>query len=971
MMIRERSNNSKRHGAESQGDPLGRQRPVLLRHADRGLGRDPALKVWNRASRILRLGACLVLPAFLGVAILACLIGTPVLGQNRDDSGRTTPVQLAPSSSPQFGPEGAPQPQVQRGACTDNEECNDGIPCTSDLCIDDACVNETIPGCVPCELNYICPAIEIVFVMDTSGSMRDEATALCEGIGDVVADLQNDGVQITAHVLGITELGIGDAFACLSDTVVDLLGPQVPGELAFCPFPNQGSSFEAWGPATSIVADRFPWTPGAIRMVVPLSDEGACNGSRPGGCSRFGEDLDAVDNATLVAFEANVIASMITGTGSDTCVRELAEILADATGGITVHLKDANKVPQALREVIFHVCTPDPACDDLDACTDDDVCVDGVCRGQPNYDVATECCRPEDRFITPLDDGNDCTLNVCDPLTGEVTHPPAPEGVTCDDGDACTALDICDGDGGCFGEDINTFDCESDEDCFGAICDQETGTCFCTHTPELCLEMEPGTLPDDTCYTVGDEIIVRVVLGFSTRTIVGGDFLIEYDPVALEFIDILPGTEVDPLSPFGLELFRQIDEITGRIAYSAGVDQAGQGSQGPATMAAIKFMAKTACTTDELCFLDGNPFTTKLSGAEGQPVEFTRCCTGQFKINGPAPAFTCPSSVSLNANAGTTTNTVVWDPVTVLSECQPDLPFTCTANHSSGTNIDHLLAGGGLFPTGLSTFQCSATDACGASGSCEWTVEVRRFNTFEVSVELSPSMADDPKNQPLQRCVEFEFFANCVQQPIVVQQTMSFGLPFNLPGHADDVVLKVPAGQYACVTARDPLHTLRSSSSLQKVNGRYVASFQGDPFFGGNWLVGGNLDGSTVIDIIDFGLLIDKYLQRLDPHTPCGSTGPHADINGDGLVDALDLSFVSLNFLATDKNMCCPEALTSSGPAPISSVTLSELRDAGIRNPSRLDANRDGVFDMTDIRMLLSGQRPQAPPRGLQRRSSR
>ena len=115
-------------------------------------------------------------------------------------------------------------------------------------------------------------------------------------------------------------------------------------------------------------------------------------------------------------------------------------------------------------------------CDDGDACTDHDVCSDGVCAGAP----------PD------LDDGLACTLDACDPLSGEISHEvlggfcalavgeepvtchtagaphpgdpcrrcepdssptawsPAPDETPCDDGDASTLGDRCLS-GGCAG----------------------------------------------------------------------------------------------------------------------------------------------------------------------------------------------------------------------------------------------------------------------------------------------------------------------------------------------------------------------------------------------------------------------------------------------------------------------------------------------------------------------------------------
>jgi hypothetical protein len=53
------------------------------------------------------------------------------------------------------------------------------------MCTNGFCLNLSIPGCVPCELSYDCPPIDLVFIMDTSGSMRDEAAVLCAEIHSV------------------------------------------------------------------------------------------------------------------------------------------------------------------------------------------------------------------------------------------------------------------------------------------------------------------------------------------------------------------------------------------------------------------------------------------------------------------------------------------------------------------------------------------------------------------------------------------------------------------------------------------------------------------------------------------------------------------------------------------------------------------------------------------------------------------
>lgn len=64
---------------------------------------------------------------------------------------------------------------------------------------------------------------------------------------------------------------------------------------------------------------------------------------------------------------------------------------------------------------------------------------DDVCDGIATCDGAGSC-----RAGTPseLDDGNPCTVDVCDPKLG-VSHLPTPTGTPCSDGNECTLNDVC------------------------------------------------------------------------------------------------------------------------------------------------------------------------------------------------------------------------------------------------------------------------------------------------------------------------------------------------------------------------------------------------------------------------------------------------------------------------------------------------------------------------------------------------
>lgn len=901
----------------------------------------------ERRKHITSLGAVLCVSA-----ALLCLVGTS------GGDPQPVPEPLEPVLVESLARTGLQRTSTADALCTSPADCDDGQACTSDVCAKGKCMNIPIPDCVRCT-GYLCPPIDVVFVMDTSGSMRDEASALCAGIAQAIADLNQQGVPIHANFLGITEAP-GSTFSCLTNHVLGLLGGTVPGDTQSCPFPGSTSGYESWGPATAIVAERFPWMPGASRLVVPISDEGPCNGSRPEGCNDPGDDRDSIANAVAVALAHNVVISPITGTGSDGCVINLAAAAANGTGGITRQTNNPKQdLFDAFRQIVFDLCEIDDHCDDLNACTSNDLCSDGGCTGTPNYDDSAQCCDPNDGSLTPLNDGDPCTLDVCDPLTGLVSHPPSPEGTICNDDVICTVLDECDGTGRCGGTDLDTVRCSSDADCFGQSCDLTLGFCTCGNdVPEVCLAAVPGALPEPGCFSVGEDLFVNVDLGNSNQTIVGGQFLIAYDPAVLDFIDIEPGAFSDPGSPFGSELLRAINESNGSIFYAVGISVGMNGSQGPALLARIRFRPLQACAMDELCLLSENPANTILVNDQGHPVQFATCCTGELVIHDEAPVLQCPESRAVNADPDAPSAVVTWSGIAASAECDGPLSVSCSGTGSGGGDVSYLATRGGRFPLGTSEFECTAADSCGVSTTCDWTVEVFDENMVDVHLQLSPLMTPSS----LHRCIVFEFFTNCYDPPVVVEQTLEFGGLYNFPGTASNVELKVPAAQYGCVTARDPRHTLRSVSYPQVVDGKYVVRFAGDPRLGGNWLQGGNLNGDHVIDALDQTLLLTQFSSSMNPSTPCGTgSGLHADLNGNGTVDSNDLGFIQRNYLASDKGACCPDVTSGVEDSAPSMITLEELDSLGLSHLRAADADGDGMLTAEEILSYPDSRSPMVP----------
>lgn len=478
--------------------------------------------------------------------------------------------------------------------------------------------------------------------------------------------------------------------------------------------------------------------------------------------------------------------------------------------------------------------------------------------------------------------------------------------------------------------------------------------------PELEIEVTSGGTANPACHEVGSTVTVGVVVGASRTPLVGGQFLIEFDPACVQVVSLGAGSDCDIASPYSLLVASSYDNTLGIAFVGVSVPLGNGGVSVGATMACLAFEKIGACAECDFCFDSNNPLNTYLSDFNGQSVA-PNFVNGGCSSNVRSPGvitFNCPADVVTNADCDGTTTAVTWDPVAANDDCEGSLSLNCTAIHDGGLPVSHLISAGGVFPEGVTNFFCSATNSCGLSEICQWFVFVDDAVTMDVSLQLSPFM--EPNE--ITRCIEFELYSDCVQVPEIVTVPMTFNLPGSLSGGANEFV-KVPRGQYSCITARDPVHTLRSVAiPVCLPNGKLEIVFEGDPLFGGNWLVGGNLDRSPVIDILDFGVLVSQYLTLRDPDITCDQVAnpafKHADINGDGVVDIVELVFVMINFLDQDKDSCCE---TPMG-AGITQIFNSQLIAMGLQNLTVADLNHDGMVSVSDVQALLQGAVPTPPP---------
>jgi len=302
------------------------------------------------------------------------------------------------------------------------KDCDDGDPCTTDAC-------DKLAGCVHVQNHEPCDDHDPCTVGDAcaAGKCAPGTPRDCDDLDPCTEDscdasyggCVNDGAPLDGAPCDADGDGCTVGDACSS-------GDCVPGPAEDC----------------SAVADAC--------------NDGACvpgGGPNEHACVKVpARDLEPCDDGLFCIDGETCLAGTCLGGGPIDCSA------SDGPCGVGKCNEDEKR------------CVTDPfadgvPCEDPDGCTAGDACDDGVC--EPGE--AIDCSRPEDPCNTWVCVSAGPGLHACEPtpIAGEVA---------CDDGDACTLADRCDGAGRCVAGTVR--DCSSLTDaCGDGACDPETGEC--------------------------------------------------------------------------------------------------------------------------------------------------------------------------------------------------------------------------------------------------------------------------------------------------------------------------------------------------------------------------------------------------------------------------------------------------------------------------------------------------------------
>ncbi len=255
----------------------------------------------------------------------------------------------------------------------------------------------------------VCPPLDVVFLLDSSPSTSSDLAAVCNDIQSIVEDLESYGLVIHDEILNIGNSGPGQVCPCCvpNATVSTRYGDStssLPENLTDCSGAPSEQRREDWGPATAIVAGNKTWTTGAIRIIVPVGDEGPRCGDP---VNDPGDDRDAISHAIPIV-AANTVIVMPVVIPSDPSVPYvtpevtiLAQELADggAPGGHVFSSLDANLV-FALADYVRSRC---PA-QDCNANGVPDECDIAEATSRDCHRKVGYCCHPRTDPGCPVDE---------------------------------------------------------------------------------------------------------------------------------------------------------------------------------------------------------------------------------------------------------------------------------------------------------------------------------------------------------------------------------------------------------------------------------------------------------------------------------------------------------------------------------------------------------------------------------------
>ena len=468
------------------------------------------------------------------------------------------------------------------------------------------------------------------------------------------------------------------------------------------------------------------------------------------------------------------------------------------------------------------------------------------------------------------------------------------------------------------------------------------GTCGCGTPDDAngnaiadCLELDLSMLPPAPI-AAGTSYVVRIN-AFAVSTLIpmnGMQLAVKFDATRLQLasVDAVAGT------PFNTVLGTSVNNTLGTLKYAIGIGADQTGMTSSADLVDLVFTVKPGadlCAQDiQLAQLQAigsfkNVFVTNTNIG----VNPTLYSLPIMDLDSTKPVITgVPASVTAAADAGSTFGAFVPTPtVLVTDNCNVatsglliTYPNTTTA---TAWPID------GMFPVGLTTLKWSATDDTGNETIIDRTIDIANWQLLTIKVQFDTRQVGASTRSIRVTTGATSQLVN-VAMPAWVGATPSVGI-------LADIHIPI-AASYSCISAKDNVHSLSAVDlSVDTVGNHYETSYT---------LIEGDSNDDNRIDVLDFSIFVGDQGNGV-------ATNARSNFNADTLINNADFSCISINFFKRG-DTCVAGA---DADAPLSRVSVKELRRQGLGNLAAADMNGDGWVDLRDMQIYLQGgQAPRA-----------
>ena len=459
----------------------------------------------------------------------------------------------------------------------------------------------------------------------------------------------------------------------------------------------------------------------------------------------------------------------------------------------------------------------------------------------------------------------------------------------------------------------------------------------------------------------GQKLVVTVGLNGDAVDGVAGQFILSYDTSKLSLDPTTKGDHYSLVSgsPLDLELYENNNAQTGVYSLALGTSSGtGNASLSGGFVTLTFTCSQDFCASPNLVtFTSAGGSSSGLSNAAAAFITLDSATNlGSVTRDTVAPSLVnVPAGVSYWADAnGSNAAAVSITAPTGSDSCDGSVDVTYA--RSNGSGLSSFAAGQ------VTTITWTATDDCGNTATSTTAVDVSADSLALVSAAQGGAFA---ASEAFTRGLRAEFAKSSASdsdtQTITLTPTGS-GASSRSQGSVTVYASGATNWADGCARVSDPLHTLRraisvtSSNSASSFGGRsYNSRFLVDASASASdYLVVGNANSDTVIDILDFSTFVFQRGSSLAVNTTASTSGPHTDFNASGVANNSDLSFLAVNFFQVDET--CVGSY--NGAAPMERIAVRQLRRMGLGSQAIADINNDGWVDSTDIALLMQGVEP-------------